>query len=361
MPNKICVLGHHELDYPRNQCIQKLIALTGREIILCHSRAAFPWRHFILAWKYLKVHRQISCIWITEGGHRLVPWIKLFALLTHKKIVFDPFISRYNTRIEDRQLYKRGGLQAWICLWQDWSGCFFADYLIFDTAEHKHYFYHKYHLSQPFTIIPVGVDENIFHLRKKVTLVDSSMVQNKTQILFYGSYIPLQGIDTILKAAEILKDNSNMAFTLIGKGQTYAQMRALAQQLKLTHVGFLDWMTPEELALKIQQADICLGIFGDTVKAGNVVPNKIVQCAAMGKAMITRDSEAIRHYFQDQTDLILVPAANAEALCEQIKVLCENSIFGKKLEQNTRIIFENYFSLHGTLKPMERLLKQVEA
>ncbi|MEO1271994.1 MAG: hypothetical protein AAFX99_28185, partial [Myxococcota bacterium] len=75
---------------------------------MCHSRAAFPWRHLVLAQKLLQVPRDVKVVYVTEGGHRLVPLVRLLCRWTGRRILFDPFLSRYNTRVEDRKLYTRG-------------------------------------------------------------------------------------------------------------------------------------------------------------------------------------------------------------------------------------------------------------
>ncbi len=40
-------------------------------------------------------------------------------------------------------------------------------------------------------------------------------------VLFWGNYIPLQGIKYIILAAKELEKHSDICFTLIGKGQDY--------------------------------------------------------------------------------------------------------------------------------------------
>ena len=55
------------------------------------------------------------------------------------------------------------------------------------------------------------------------------------------------------------------------------------------------------LAQAINQADICLGIFGNNLKAQLVIPNKIYEAIACGKLVVTANQPAIDEIFQDGT------------------------------------------------------------
>lgn len=352
-PEAVCLLGHHERDYPRNRSIRAALAEAGYPVSEVHSLAPFPWRHLILGIGYLKIFRRVRWVLVTEGGHRLVPFIKLVAMLTGREVIFDPFLSRYNTRIEDRKLYRPGGLQAWICRWQDWSSTHAADRLLFDTQEHRDYFFSHYHLRKPSLVLPVGVLEAHFHPRPPASLPSPyAAAEGAFQVLFYGSYIPLQGAEWIVEAAGLLR-GKDIAFTLIGSGQTRAEVEARARSRDLPGLRFLPGVPEAELPAYLAHADLCLGIFGDTLKAANVVPNKVVQAAAMGKPLLTRDSPAIRRYFSDGENIALAPPADPQALADRILALRGDPELRARLGANARQVFENSFSTRA----LARLLR----
>jgi glycosyltransferase involved in cell wall biosynthesis len=305
----VCMLGGHEPGYPRNRSIREALELAGFRVSSAHSESPFPWRHLILAWRWLRIRKESEWIWVTEGGHRLVPWVKLLAGLSGRKVAFDPFLSRYNTRVEDRRLYKPGSLQALIARWQDWSSTRSADLLVFDTQEHQEYFYGQYGLRQPHLIIPVGVPEAVFHPRDPASLPSPYPAGPGFRVLFYGSYIPLQGIEWIVEAAALLR-GTDVRFTLVGDGQTFADITARARALDSGNLEFVKPVPEAGLPAYLAHADLCLGIFGDTRKAANVVPNKVVQAAAMGRPILTRDSTAVRRWFRDGESIALAPAAS---------------------------------------------------
>lgn len=360
----VCVLGHHELDYPRNQVLQAALGRLGREIHLCHSRAPFPWRHLILAKKLLAAPRSAKVILVTEGGHRLAPWVKQIARLTGRKVLFDPFLSRYNTRVEDRRQHAPGSYQARVAHWQDWSSTHAADFLIFDTEEHRAYFYDRYKLSAPAAVVPVGVPEDMFRPQADTAPPwppTGEAAGARFEVLFYGTYIPLQGIEHILDAAAQSPDH--MGFTLIGKGQTWPEMQQRMADLGLDapKVRCLDRVPFEALPDHMAGAHVTLGIFGGTDKAWRVVPNKVVQAAACGRAIITADTPAVRRYFTHGESIWLVERASGAALTEGLAALAADPALRAKIGAGARAVFEQHFSLEAISRQMAHALSTLEA
>ncbi|MFC1585531.1 glycosyltransferase [Fibrobacterota bacterium] len=350
----VCLYGHHELDYPRNRIVKSSMEKAGWRVFLCHSRAPFPFRHFILMWKYLRIRHMVSVIWITEGGHRLVPFAGFFIRLTGKKVIFDPFISRYNTRIEDRRLYSQKGLQSMICRWQDWSSTRAADFLVFDTPAHKQYFFRNYSLAKPYAVFPVGAEEDCFNADVTSMEKDPAVVT----VLFYGTFIPLQGVEHIVEAALNLKEHENIRFMLVGEGQTLPAVRKQVRELSLSNLTLHPRIPQKQLAELISRADISLGVFGATPKTRLVIPNKVVQSAAMGKAIITCRTEAIQQCFTDGKDILMVNPADSRDLAEKIMRIMKNPDLKKNLQRRARDTYEKYFSSMTLSGIMNSILSQ---
>jgi glycosyltransferase involved in cell wall biosynthesis len=353
-PPRVCVVGQHELDYPRNVVNQQLMRAAGYQISLCHSRARVPFRTWSIVAQYLRAAKTARVVFATEGSHRHIPWLRLATLWTRQAIVFDPFISLYNTEVEDRRLYRPGSLGAAVARLRDGLACRCADYLVFDTEDHKAYFFERYRLAKPYRILRVGVDEAVFRPRP----VQPRAAGEPCQVLFYGTYIPLQGIDVIVAAAERLRADRSIAFTLIGDGQERARIRALAEPLALPNLRFVERLPPEQLAERIAAADICLGVFDSGIKAAQVVPNKVVQCAAMQKPVITRHSPAIEREFRAGSSVCLVPAGDPAALAAAVASLARDAPRRAALALEARKVFEEHFSVAAQTALMRALLDE---
>ena len=350
------VVGSHEPDYPRHLVLEDALRVSGREVFVRCSRIGFPWRHFAIARHVFALPKSVRVIYATEGAHRLVPLMKVWAWITGRKILFDPFLSRYNTRVEDRKLYEPGSLQAKIAYWQDWSSCKAADFLIFDTHEHRDYFFAKYALSAPSEVVPVGVPEALFVYPPS----EASTASSQFEVLFYGTYIPLQGIETIVRAAQCLPPG--IRITIIGKGQTYDEIMLLVDSLSIDpeRLRFEEPVPFDQLPKRLSKADIALGIFGTTAKAQRVVPNKVVQAAAMGCAIVTADTPAIRRYFEDGHNILLVPPGDHAALAKGLLTLRDNPAMCARLGEAARFVFEAHFSQQAIATKMSSAVAHLE-
>lgn len=213
-----------------------------------------------------------------------------------KRIINDFFISSYDTYVYDRKKAKPYSPAVWWKYFQDWINFKFSKYLIADTKEHFLYWERLFgKFNGDLLIMPVLADKNIYFPIETTKNI-------KPKILFFGSFIPLHGIDVILRSLYILEQqNIEYEIEIIGKGQMFHQMQKLHSSLMLKNVtmngSFID---ENQLAYKIRNADIILGIFGDSQKAKSVIPNKVYQAMACKKPIITMRSHAIDEFFTSE-------------------------------------------------------------
>ena len=93
---------------------------------------------------------------------------------------------------------------------------------------------------------------------------------NKYVVLYFGSVLPLQGVDVVLDAIKLLKNEKDIFFQVIGPiSKKYSKPVQ-------DNVEYIDWLEQKELAEYIANADLCLaGHFnGEIDKAKRTIPGK---------------------------------------------------------------------------------------
>ncbi|MCK4556911.1 MAG: glycosyltransferase, partial [Candidatus Aminicenantes bacterium] len=261
-----------------------------------------------------------SFIFLPEFCQKDIPLAKFLSLLTSRKIIFDPLAPRYETKITD---WKRKPPDSWQARWNftiDSWAFELSDLILADTRAHKEYYCEKYGLSpDKVEVLPVGYDDELYRP------VSAEKKEDRFTVLFYGSFLPLHGADAVVEAAKIVsKEDASIEFELIGSGQTLPRVRALADELNLSNIRFESWLPQSELPQRIAAADICLGIFGRTEKAGRVVPHKIYQSMGMKKAIITAQTPAVEEFFSHRENIFLVPEPYPENLAQAVLELKRN-------------------------------------
>jgi glycosyltransferase involved in cell wall biosynthesis len=108
------------------------------------------------------------------------------------------------------------------------------------------------------------------------------------RFIFCASYLPLHGATVIAQAISLLDHQVDVRFSMIGRGPE----RALAEAITGPddRVRWVDWLSREALAEELGRHHVCMGIFGDTEKAGRVLPTKLALGAAAGCAIVTGES-----------------------------------------------------------------------
>ncbi len=260
---------------------------------------------------------------------------RILKIFHRRPIVFDAFYSLYDTMVKDRGLYADGSLMAFILRLIDRWSVKCSDLCLLDTDEHIKYFCREFGLApERFLSVPLGVDQDNFYPRPAPE--DDGILE----VVNYSSYIPLHGLEVILQAAEILRDDSGVRFTLIGKGQLYPEIKARAEQLGLANVRFIEWLRHQDLVQKAAAADLLLGIFGVTEKAGRVIPYKAYEALALARPLITGDSPAARELLENGRHCLLSPMGDGRALAEKILLLKNNPALRKGIAENGRRLFQ---------------------
>ena len=245
------------------------------------------------------------------------------------KIINDFFISNYDTYVFDRKKITKKNPRAWWKYLQDWINFRYSKYLLSDTLEHFKYWERLFgEFKGKHFVLPVLADKMIYYPNEEV------LNHEKIKILFYGSFIPLHGIDIILDAFKILEDkNIKYEANIIGNGQMFQEMSEKFNQLNLKNVKMDGkFINESDLANEIRQSDIILGIFGESIKAQSVVPNKVYQSLASKKATITMKSKAINEFFTSEEIITCEP--NDLALSNSIINLMKDKTLMDNIAQN---------------------------
>jgi glycosyltransferase involved in cell wall biosynthesis len=337
---RVCYFGPYDPEYPRNRVIINGLRENGVEVVECNSQSVNRILNYL---KLLRRHQTLKYDVIILGargsyyGQPLVPLIKK---LTSKPVVFDAILTLYERSVLDRKTVSVDSIKANLLYLLDYHALHSASLVLSDTNVHSSYYSRFYDLySKKIRRVLVGSDDEIFYPRH------IKRTDNYFLVIFWGGFIPLQGVKYIIKAAKVLENYKDIRFELRGFGQTYTEALELSRSLKVENVTFVpNWIPYNELPNYIAKADVCLGIFGETEKAKRVVPNKAVEALAMKKPLITGNSEAAQEILTNMKNSLLVPMANPKALAEAILALKENNLLRKKIAENGHALFKRKLS-----------------
>jgi glycosyltransferase involved in cell wall biosynthesis len=280
-----------------------------------------------------------------------VPIVKLVAWIKRRPVVFDIFISLYDTAISDRGLACPDSVLARFIRLIDRISMRLSQRVISDCPAHARFLAELAGLPlDRFGIVYVGADEAVFRpTQPKAVLSDL--------VVFYGNFIPLHGTEWIVKAAALLQDRG-CRFRIIGKGQELNATMRLASDLDAANVQFVDPMPKAQLVDEMASATLCLGIFGTTDKTNRVIPHKVFEALACGCPVLTGATEAIDETFDDG-EVAVCPTGDPESLAEHIERLLKSESERLRIARNGRERFEKDFSLAPQSERLKQELQRV--
>jgi len=281
----------------------------------------------------------------------MVPFVRV---LTLKPIVWDAFYSLYDNWVFDRKLAQKGSLKAGYYWFSDWVDTRLAKFILLDTKYHFEYFVETFKANRNKLIrVLIGADNEVM----KATEYRSK--DGPLEVFFYGRYIPLHGASYIVEAANLLKDYP-VRFTMLGHGQEFSKIKALAENLNLQNIEFINPVPFEKLYYYIAACDICLGIFGEVDRMKRSVPNKVYDAASVGRAIISGDTPAMREVFTNYKDVLLCKPANAEDLAAKIVELIDNQRLRENIAQNAHTMSQNFLQPEFLVRDLLNNLHELE-
>jgi glycosyltransferase involved in cell wall biosynthesis len=348
----VLMAGTFDRDFPRNRVLKSLLEREGVEVRVLQrelwgrerhihvnqsklrllGRSAAAYAHLML--DLLRVERP-DLILVGYPGYFDMPMLAPIAKARRIPIVFDPFISLFDTLVEDRGLRSPGSFVGRLSRVTDRVACRLADLVLVDTPSHRDYFVRVAGISPDrVRVLWLGAQEDVFGPQPQIRATPGLVV-------FHGTFIALQGLQTIVRAAKLL-EGKGIRFRIVGDGQERPAVEQLVRELEASNVELPGRVSREDVPQEIAAGSLCLGIFGTSEKAGRVVPNKLFECLAVGRPVVTADTPAIRAAFSGEVEV--VPPGDPEALAAKIDVLLANPSRLDELAAAGRARFEQDYS-----------------
>ncbi len=320
----VLYFGFYDPSFTTNKVLINGLRQNDVSVIECCDHSPGLKKFIKLFFKHRKLRDQYDAMVIGFAGQLAVPFAKI---ITRKPVIFSGQVSLYDANVLDRQVVKAGSLKSLYYWLLDWLAVRLVDRVIMATQSNIDHFSEKFGVKkEKYRRIFNGAEDDIFRPLESVKTEKDFLVS------FHGTFIPLHGVEFIVRAAKIL-ESEGIRFLIIGRGQEKKRILDISRTLQLKNIEFIDFMPKNELVFKLAGSDICLGTFGGNARAQREIAHKIFECLAMRKPLITADTPAIKELFNEE-ELLLVKPADPESLAEGILKLKNDLVLRARLAQN---------------------------
>src|SRR2546425_12904013 len=163
----VCYFGAYDRTHARNKVLINGLRKNGVEVVECHNEHPLnPLRLPLLTAQYVFRARHADIIVVGACGHTYVLLAKTLEKMTGKPVVFDAFVSQYDTAVMDRKDTKEGSWRAKYFYALDKVSTSLADIVLMDTDQHIEYYCQA--VGEPkskFRRILIGADTDLFYPR----------------------------------------------------------------------------------------------------------------------------------------------------------------------------------------------------
>jgi glycosyltransferase involved in cell wall biosynthesis len=296
---RVLYIATKNLDYLRIQQEINLIRESAASLTVLGSnekKYAARLKH-VLPGLFRVKKKDYDVVFIGFLPQILLPFFSF--LFRGKYIIIDFFISMYDTMAFDRQRFKPGSLPARFLRWVDMAALKRADHVIVDTKTDGEYFIRELNADpNKVEVLYLEADTSIYYPREVQKL---PRFRDKFVVLYFGSILPLQGVEVIVEAANMLKNHSKLYFVIIGPVSKELKERSASDGIE-----FIDWLKQEELAEYIAMSDLCLaGHFNSHIdKARRTIAGKTYIYRAMEKPVILGENAANHELYEEDNKTV---------------------------------------------------------
>ncbi len=209
-------------------------------------------------------------------------------------------------------------------------------------------------------LIPNAADPKMFESTDHgETLRRQWQLEDQFVVMYTGAHGPANDLQTVLAAAEQLKEDRRIRFVLVGSGKEKDSLIAQAQQKQLENVMFILPVAKSGMADVIAASDAGLAILKAIPAFKTTYPNKVFDFMAAGKAVICQIDGVIREVVEKYDAGIFVPPGDAGALARAVTELANDSERCRRMGENGLLAIQQDFSREKTAGAFEALLEQM--
>lgn len=235
-----------------------------------------------------------------------------------------------------------------------------ATHILVNSPAYRDYMIAKGVHESKVTYIAYGTDVDMFNpsidgssIRKELDL------QDKFIVLYAGALGQANDLDTLLRAAERLKEEKRIRFVLFGDGKERARLESEAKSKNLSNVIFAGTRPKKDMPLIVASADACLAILQDIPMFRTTYPNKVFDYMAAGRATVLVIDGVSRELIESSNGGVYVQPNDDVALAQSILALSNDPARVQQMGTDARAYLVKHLDRRDKLNETLGLLKSL--
>ena len=186
----------------------------------------------------------------------------------------------------------------------------------------------------------------------------SEIRDEQINLVFAGNIGKAQSVETIVLAANELKNEDKITFHILGSGSNLNNCQKLVEELKITNIKFYGRLPIEKMNEYYSMASAMLVSLKDSKSFSCTLPSKVQTYMAAGKPVIGSANGETRRVIEESGCGLCSSAEDYQELAATIKEFC-CSTEKKKMAENSRAYYDQHFSEERFISILEDALKEL--
>ena len=227
-----------------------------------------------------------------------------------------------------------------------------ADIITCSSKSFKNYFINELKLSENKKFIYMQSYAESLYDKCKTTR------NNKFDLLFAGNIGPAQSVETIIEAANILKDEKDIVFHIVGDGLSKKECEELSKKYGLKNVIFYGYHNVNEMRKYYELADAFLITMVDNEVVNSTLPAKVQSYMLAGKPIIGAISGEVKNVIKEANCGLCCESLDFKSLAKIIKKAYKSDE-KQKWSKNSYQYYKDNFEKEKCIEDLEKLFAEL--
>ncbi|MCK6581257.1 MAG: glycosyltransferase family 4 protein [Anaerolineae bacterium] len=235
-----------------------------------------------------------------------------------------------------------------------------ATHILVNSPAYRDYMLRRGIPSEKVTLIPNGVDPEMFNPEAKGTELRKRLnLDDKFIVTYAGALGQANDIGTILCAAYEVRDCEDIYFLMVGDGKERVNLERHAQEIGLTNVTFTGALPKSEMPNVLAASDVCVATLMNIPMFKTTYPNKVFDYMAAGRPTILGIDGVIREVVEASKGGIFVNPGSSEELAKAVQMLYDDRDRARAMGRAARSHVVEHFNRSNHVKSFAELLNRV--
>ncbi|HEU4806176.1 MAG TPA: glycosyltransferase family 4 protein [Nitrobacter sp.] len=178
-------------------------------------------------------------------------------------------------------------------------------------------------------------------------------------VVFAGNIGHAQALPTLVEAAELLRDDSSIHFTLFGTGSAMKWLKSEIERRQLRNVTLPGRVPPSAIPGQYAKASALLLTLTAHEAVSLTVPSKLQSYMAAGRPIIVSADGDTAEIIEDAQAGVAAPAENSERLAAAIRQVKSMSLERREIcGRNAKAYYDRHFEPDGVANDLAAFLHQ---